>query len=66
MEKIQKGFAIVSDLGIMYDGNGKSMSMTIFARESEIGDERRAVMIEGDKIVPVTISYEDSLKDPQG
>lgn len=52
-----KAWAIVSDEGLQYDANGASMSLAIYAREEQISDERKSVMIQGDRIIPVTITY---------
>lgn len=52
-----KAWAIVSDEGLQYDANGASMSLAIYSREDQISEERKSVMIEGDKIVPIKITY---------
>ena len=47
-------WAIFSDVGIMYDGNGKSMALAIYPDLNKISLERRGVMAE-DKIIKVLI-----------
>ena len=51
-----KAWAIVSDFGIMYDGNGKTLALAVYAQKSEIGPSRISAMTEDDRIVPIEIT----------
>lgn len=60
--KVVKAWCIVSNDGLMYDANGNSMALAVYADKEKISAERKKVMIDEDRIVPCEISYPISSK----